>query len=156
MNIRTANLVDIEKILFLEEQVFQLHSKKRPDWIDCKKRPNNYDFIKNIIESNSGKIFIAEYENEIIGHCIISIREIKNHPMFFDMKNIEIEDLCVDEKYRKKGVGKKLFEEVKMYSKEIGIKYIELSVWEFNKNAITFYENLGMKTRIKRMELKIG
>ena len=153
MNIRTANLTDIEKILFLENQVFELHSKKRSDWIG--KNPLTYDSIKNIIESNNGKIFIAEDNNEIVGHCIINIREIKNHNMFHDMKNIEIDDLCVDEKHRKKGIGKKLFEEVKTYSKENGINFIELMVWEFNENARKFYENMGMKIRINRMEYKI-
>jgi len=153
MNIRTANLTDIEKILFLENQVFELHSKARPDWIG--KNPLTYDSIKNTIESNNGKIFIAEDNNEIIGHCIINIREIKNHHMFNDMKNIEIDDLCVDEKYRKKGIGKKLFEEVKTYSKQNGINFIELMVWEFNENARKFYENMGMKVRITRMEYKI-
>ena len=153
MNIRTANLMDIEKILFLENQVFELHSKTRPDWIG--KNPLTYDSIKNIIESNNGKIFIAEDNNEIVGHCIINIREIKNHNMFHDMKNIEIDDLCVDEKHRKKGIGKKLFEEIKTYSKENGINFIELMVWEFNENARKFYENMGMKIRINRMEYKI-
>jgi len=153
MNIRTANLTDIEKILFLENQVFELHSKKRPDWIG--KNPLTYDSIKNIIESNNGKIFIAEDNNEIVGHCIINIREIKNHNMFHDMNNIEIDDLCVDEKHRKKGIGKKLFEEVKTYSKENRINFIELMVWEFNENARKFYENMGMKIRINRMEYKI-
>jgi len=71
------------------------------------------------------------------------------------MKNIEIDDLCVDEKYRKKGIGKRLFEEVKTYSKENGINFIELMVWEFNENARKFYENMGMKIRINRMEYKI-
>jgi ribosomal protein S18 acetylase RimI-like enzyme len=153
MNIRTANLTDIEKIMFLENQVFELHSKARPDWIG--KNPTNYDHIKSIIESNNGKIFIAEENGMLIGHCLINVREIKNHHMFHDMKNIEIEDLCIDEKYRKKGIGKKLFEEVKIYAKENGINIIELSVWEFNENAKKFYENMGMKTRINRMEYKI-
>jgi len=153
MNIRTANIMDIEKIMILEEQVFEIHSKARPDWIG--KKPKYYDHIKGIIEGNSGKIFIAENENTIIGHCIVFIREIKNHHIFHDMINIEIEDLCIDEKHRKKGIGKKILEEVKIFAKEKGAKFIELSVWEFNKNAKDFYEHLGMKTRINKMEFRI-
>ena len=153
MVIRTANLMDIDKILFLEEQVLKMHSKSRPDWIG--KNPLTYDYIKSIVEGNNGKIFVAELENQIIGHCIVFIREIKNHHLFHDMTNIEIDDLCVDEKYRKKGIGKKLFEEVKNFAKDNDAKFIELMVWEFNQNAKKFYEHLGMKTRINRMELKI-
>ena len=153
MIIRTADLKDIEKILILEEQVFELHLKARPDWI-CK-NPLNYDYIKSIIEGNNGKIFIAEKDHEIIGHCIVFKREIKDHHVLHNMLNIEIDDMCIDEKHRKKGIGKILFEEVKKFAKDNDAKFIELMVWEFNQNAKKFYEHLGMKTRINRMELKI-
>jgi len=153
MIIRTANIKDIDKILSLDKQVFELHIKARPDWIN--KNPQNNDYIKNIIESKNGKIYVAENENEIIGYCIINICESKNHYIKHDMTNIEIENMGIDEKYRKKGIGKKLFEEVKKYAMEINAKFIELSVWEFNQNAKKFYEHMGMKTRINKMELKI-
>ena len=153
MNIREANIMDIEKILELEKQVFEIHSKARPDWV--KKFPLNYNYIKEIIEKNEGKIFVADIENKIIGHCIMKIRNIKNHPVMDDMINVEIDDMCIDQEYRRKGIGKKLFEEVEKYAKEIKAKNIELMVWEFNQEAKRFYEKLGMKTRISRMEYKI-
>jgi len=127
MNIRIANLLDIEKILLLEERTFKFYSKSRPDWIDREKRPFNYEFMKNIIESNNGKIFVAEEDNKIVGHCIMNIKEIKNHHIFHDMTNIEIENICIDEQYRKNGIGKKLFEEVKIFAKENGIKNLSLN-----------------------------
>ena len=153
MIIRIANINDIDKILELEDQIFELHFRARSDWIE--KNPKNYEFKKGTIEGNNSKIFLAEENNEIIGFCIINIRETKNHHMYYDMINIEIENICIDEKYKQKGIGKKLFEEVKKIAKEKGAKFIELSVWEFNKNAIEFYEHLEMKTRIRKMELKV-
>jgi diamine N-acetyltransferase len=155
MNIRTANTIDIDKILLLEEKIFNFHLNARPDWVDEKKRLFTYEFMKKTIESKTGKIFIAEDDRKIIAYCIVNLKEIKNHQVFLDMVNIEIEDIYVDEQYRKKGVGNKLFTEVKKYAKEEGVKFIELSVWGFNKNAINFYEHLGMNIRICRMELKI-
>ena len=150
MVIRIANEMDIEKIMVLEEQAFKLHSEARPDLIG--KHTVN---IKGIIEDNNREIFVADNENEIIGFCIVSIVEIKDHFMYHDMTNIEIDDLCIDDKYRQKGVGKKLFEKVKIFGKEKGAQYITLTVWDFNKNAKNFYEHLGMKTRMSRMELKV-
>ena len=154
MKIRFANIMDIEKILYLEEQLFQIHVKARPDWIS--KKSNNYESIKNIIEGNSGKIFVAE-DNKygIIGHCIIFINDKRNNKIYHDMINVEIDVLCVDENFRRKGIGKKLVEEVKIYAKSIDANFIEVFVWDFNQNAKIFYENLGMKTRISKMELKV-
>jgi ribosomal protein S18 acetylase RimI-like enzyme len=102
MTIRTANVTDIEKIMLLMNQVFEIHLKARPDWIV--KNPMDYDYIKSIIEGNEGK---------------------------------------------------KLFEEVKNYAKEINANFIELMVWDVNQDAKKFYENMGMKTRITRMEYKV-
>ena len=153
MVIRTANVMDIDKILLLENQVFDLHIKARPDMF--KKNPLSHDYIKDIIDGNKGKIFVAEDDKEIIGYCIIFIREVKNHYVMHDMINIKIDDLCVDEKYRQKGIGRKLFEAVKMFAKEKNAKFIELTVWELNKNAKEFYKHLGMKTRINNIELEV-
>jgi len=153
MNIRAARITDIEEILFLEDQVFEIHLNARPDLVQ--KKPINYDYLKNIIEENNKRIFIAEENSEIIGFCIVCICEIKNHPIFHDMTNIEIEDLCVDENHRKKGVGKRFFEEVIIFAKNTNAQFIELVVWEFNQDAKRFYENMGMKIRENRMEYEI-
>ena len=153
MNIRKAIVTDIEKILFLEDQVFEIHLKARPDYV--KNKSVNYDYLKKIIEENNKEIFIAEENNEVIGFCIIHIYELKNHPIFHDMINIEIENICVDKNHRKKGTGKRLFEEVKLFAKNNNARFIELTVWEFNQNAKKFYENMGMKIRENRMEYKI-
>jgi len=94
-------------------------------------------------------------ENNFIGYCAVQNNEIKPHFVFHDMKVIEILDICVDEKYRREGIGKQLFETIKTLAKEINADFIELGVWEFNLNAKKFNEHLGMKTRISRMELKV-
>ena len=153
MNIRLATINDVENIINLLLQIHEIHLKARPDWF--KKKTLNFNYIKDIIEAKDGEIFIAEENDIIIGYCIINIRKYKNHEIFEDMENIEISEMCVDEKNRKRGVGKKLFDKVKIYGKEINAKNIELMVWDFNKEAIDFYEKMGMKTRIKRMEYKI-
>jgi ribosomal protein S18 acetylase RimI-like enzyme len=156
MNIRIAKLDDLEKIIHLEEQIFKLHSEGRPDWIDNNKIGFNTEYYKSIIENpDKGIVFVAEENNNIIGHCIVIIYEIKEHFLMKDMKNINIEDLCIEREYQKKGIGRKLFEEAIKYGRNIKANILELGVWDFNKNAVDFYEHLGMKTRLRKMEYKL-
>ena len=155
IKIRIATVDDIENVLSLEEQLFNLYVKARPDWIDGNKRPHNYEYMKKCIEGDNGKIFIAEDDRNIIGCCITFLDDIKNHHYYVDMKNVYIESLYIDEKYRRKGIGRILFEEVKKYAKEQNCKSIELEVWEFNESAKKFYENLGMKRRTYQLEYNI-
>jgi ribosomal protein S18 acetylase RimI-like enzyme len=146
---------DFDKILTIEKQIFEMHYKARPDIIDKEKMFFNLEYFNKLIEDESYRIFVAEENNNIVGFCITQTKNTKGHLIFYDMVNMEIEDLCIDKENQNKGIGRKLFETVIEYSKEHGINRIELSVWEFNKNAKEFYEHLGMQTRISRMEIKI-
>lgn len=156
MNIRTAKIEDLEKIVLLENKIFKLHAENKPDWIDSSKIGFNTEYYKSIIEnSDKGIVFVAEENNNIIGHCIIVINYIINHFLMKDMKNIIIEDLYIESEYQKKGIGKKLFDEAVNYGRKIKANILELAVWNFNKNAVEFYEHLGMTTRLRRMEYKL-
>lgn len=48
-----------------------------------------------------------------------------------------------------------LFTHIVDYAKSNEASSIQLNVWDFNENAIKFYESLGMSTRNRRMELNI-
>ena len=46
-------------------------------------------------------------------------------------------------------------DEAKEYAKEKNCGFLMLNVWEFNENAVAFYEKYGFSTRTRHMELKI-
>jgi len=153
--IREACLSDFNAIYNLENQIFYMHLNARPDMIKPKKEPFGRDYFENCLNDEKVKIFIFEENGEILGHCMTRQWEYDNHHMFYDMKILEINDLCVDEKARGKNIGRQLFNRAKEYAKEIGAIRLELTVWGFNKNARKFYEHLGMSERTIRMEMII-
>lgn len=61
-----------------------------------------------------------------------------------EIKMAFMDALYVDENFRSSGVGKNLFLETERIAKENGAKRLDLTVWNFNKGAIKFYESLGM------------
>ena len=70
--------------------------------------------------------------------------------MLTDIKTLYIDDLCVDERIRGKGIGRKLYAAAVALAKETGCYNVTLNVWSCNPTAQRFYESLGMKP------LKIG
>ena len=66
--------------------------------------------------------------------------------------SIYIDDLCVDETCRGKGVGEALFEHVKNEARRMGCYEVNLNVWEGNE-ARRFYEKMGMKPKETQMEI---
>ena len=84
-------------------------------------------------------LFVAEAKNKIIGMAITFFRYST-----WKGKNLYIEDLVVSENFRRKGVGFKIFEEVKVFAKASSCVGISLQVLDWNKTGINFYKKLNM------------
>lgn len=52
-----------------------------------------------------------------------------------------LHDLFVDEKYRRRGVGRQLFLAVRDWAKQEKITWLQ---WQASSTAVTFYEKLGL------------
>ena len=69
-----------------------------------------------------------------------------------DVKTLYIDDLCVDELARGQHIGKILYDYVIEFARENGFYNVTLNVWADNKNALKFYEKLGLKIQKIGME----
>ena len=154
--IRNAVISDFPAIAALEKQVYNLHLSAYPDLIRPQLDEALFrDYFEECLDSENGKILVYEDSGEILGYCVLRKREYKNHRLFFDMISLELDDICVDAEARGQQIGKRLFGAAKAYAEEIGASRLELTVWEFNKNARRFFELQEMTPRLTRMELTI-
>lgn len=143
----------------LVRQIHQLHVIARPDIYSPDPNPMGKDYFLKLLKEDRSQVIVVEDQGQgqgkVIAYCVIRIDEPLHRPIYTVRKYIFIDDFCVDENERRHGVGKKLFNFIISYGKEISATCIELGVSEFNKEAITFYENLGMQTRSRKLELNI-
>lgn len=82
--------------------------------------------------------YVAEAEGKIVG---ISLYYIKYST--WKGKCVFLEDIIVTERYRKDGIGKKLFDEVVKVAKEMNARRMEWQVLEWNEPAIKFYKKVN-------------
>lgn len=152
MEIRKANLEDWKKLNILFSELDFLHIDSLPE-VFCKPdgpaRPLQY-FQKVFADPNS-IIFIAETENEVIGLIHVYVRESQKIPLLVSRKFAVVEDLVVKSTFQGKGIGVKLMKAAESWIREKGADLVELNVWEFNKRAKNFYENLGYETISRKM-----
>ena len=153
--IRKAKKEDFSQIHNLITQVHELHVKARND-IYKDIDPIDIDTFKEKLEEDKNIYLVAEMKNNIVGICFSQIKEIENNKIMKDRKILHIEDICVDENFRRRRIGEKLYNEIVKLAKEHKVQSIELMVWGFNKNAISFYENLGLDIKNLRFEQKIN
>lgn len=142
--VEIPKMEDFENVNKLAKQVHKLHVNWRPDlFLDVEEVIKREDFEKMVQEN---QIFIAKFENEIVGYVTINIQE-KTNPSMRYRKQITIDAICVDENYRGKGIGTILLNYVKKIGKENNCTDMYLTVNEENENAIKIYENFGMKVK---------
>jgi len=159
MNLRvregTANDYTDIKNLFTE--VHNLHVKNRPDFFKYVENPFEKERFEELLKSSDQKIFVVEDTDsrELVAFCTVQIMTTVNIPILVQSKYAHIDSFGVKANYHKKGIGRLLFNHTVDYAKSEGASYVQLSVWEFNENAIKFYESMGMSTRNRKMELKL-
>lgn len=152
MTIRKADVKDFDKINKLLYQVPKVHSDVRPDLF--KQGTKKYDDkdLQDILDDDSMEIFVAVDEKDsVLGYAFCMIQLIDSNTQN-SIKTLYIDDLCVDENTRRQHIGKKLYDYVLVLAKEIGCYNVTLNVWADNKNAVGFYEKIGMKIQKIGME----
>lgn len=139
----------IDKLLF---QVHKVHHDVRPDLFkDGTKKYTDEELIK-IIHNDLTPVFVYEEKDIVLGYAFCIHQQHINDNNLTDVKVLYIDDLCVDEKARGKHIGTKLYEYVLDYAKKNNYYEVTLNVWTDNKNALKFYEHIGLKIQKIGME----
>ena len=149
MQIRDMRLDDYKEVDRLMAQVHKSHVEGRPDLYVDVEHIYSMEMFQKMVENEDMITVVAEESNMIVGICFVSMRE---RTCMVKRRTAYMEDLCVDESCRGKGIGKTIFEYVKKRAKEMGAERMDLMVWNFNKNAFMFYEKMGMKPQRYIME----
>lgn len=134
MNIRKASIDDLQALseLFAQYRVFY----RQPYEVDQAK-----EFINKRLTNEDSVIFVAEENGVLAGFTQL-------YPSFTSvgMKEIWIlNDLFVNEQFRKRGIGELLIKTVFSYSKETGRKSVILTTEDNNITAQRLYEKVGME-----------
>ena len=141
MNIRTMIVEDYPSVDRLMQHLHKIHVEGRPDLYVNMEHPYSKEKVTEMVESEKFISIVAAENDIVVGLCFVEIRE---RSMMVNMRTAYMDDLIVDGSCQKKGIAKALFAEAEARAKELGAKRLDLMVWEFNKNAISFYERLGM------------
>ena len=155
MNIRRAKLDDIEQIAKILLQVSKLHSDNRPDIFKEKKVSELAKQYEEILCNNEKIIIVAENGKKICGVMICKTRIIEKSNNLKDCITLNVDEICVDEDCRSKGIGAMLIDEAKRLAKENNCCRLELNYWEFNKDAMRFYINQGFEVQRTFLEINI-
>ncbi|MBP5622456.1 MAG: GNAT family N-acetyltransferase [Thermoguttaceae bacterium] len=152
-DVRRAKREDIPRILELLIQVDMTHRNGRPDLFKGPATKYNAEELESILADEKTPVFVYEDEDgTIAGHAFCVHKQIVGDSVLTDVKTLYIDDICVDEARRGRGVGKALYSYVVEYAKARNFYNVTLNVWTCNPGAMKFYEAMGLKPQKIGME----
>ena len=153
LKVRRAEEKDIPRVLSMLHQVLEIHAGIRPDIFIPGTTKYTAEELKAIFENESTPVFVAADENDAaIGYvfCRMETQPAANNMKGFDY--MYIDDLCVDEAARGRGVGEALIDRARQEAKDRGCYEVTLNVWRGNDSAWGFYEKMGFSIKKAQME----
>ena len=150
--IRKATINDLNSIQELNNSLFDLELNNFDDTLKqgwpFEKEGQDYfeDMIKNEI------VFVAEVEEKIVGYLAGSICE---QISYITETFAELDNMCINEEYRRFGIGTLLINEFKKYCKEKNIQNIKVTASAKNSRAIQFYIKNGFEDYNITLKYKI-
>ena len=155
MTIQKANKTHIPGLIRLLYQVGGVHHDIRPDIFRAGAIKYTETDLEILLKDENRPVFVAMEDENVLGYCFCVIEDCRGTTVLTDRVEIYIDDLCVDEKFRGRGIARALYEYVCGWAREMGCAFVTLNVWQGNDGAMKFYKKMGMKQRSITMETKL-
>ncbi len=136
--IRNIKLEDAPSLLALK---IQLDGETKFMMLEKGERPNNLESerqrIQSVLESENSMIFVAESDRKLVGHLSVYGDSFKRN------KHNAYLVIGVLHEFTGQGIGKKLFETMETWARQVGLHRLELTVMTHNEHAVRLYKKMG-------------
>ena len=150
--IELARACDRDPVNRLARQVHELHVQWRPDLYVMPEELFPDELFSALVKNR--ELYVAKLDGSVAGFVLTRIR-ISEGPGKVTRKIMLIDQLCVDESIRGRGIGTRMMEEVRILAKAFGCTDLQLGVYPQNDAAVSFYQKCGFMIRSIDMQRKV-
>ncbi|MBU1995507.1 GNAT family N-acetyltransferase [bacterium] len=146
ISIEKASKEDIPQMAKLLSVLFAIESDFTFDY------EKQFAGISRLYECEGADMLVAKYEGKVVG--MITMQRLISSAEGDYIG--QIEDLVVEDEFRRMGVGSRLINKMRSIAQEYGYKRIQLAADVDNKNALEFYNRRGfVKTHLNIYHYKV-
>lgn len=157
IEIRAATPEDYDDLCALCNQVDALHRDNLPHLYQSPRGPaREEDYILGLIADKEVGLFVAESAGVVVGFVNVTVCDSPPVPIFVPRRYAAVDNLVVDPRFQRAGIGRALMEQVHRWAAAQGASEVELTVYGFNEAALAFYESLGYTHVSSRMSKPLG
>ena len=153
VQVRFAREDELDRVNELRRQVNDLHVEGKPNVFKPGFCDELRDYVHAIWEDPRKEIVVAQCDGTVCGIAILNHIFRPENPFMYERDFLDIDEFCVDEAFRRRGVAAAMVRFIRDFAREKGFRRIELNMWTFNHGALAFYETAGFKTYRKYMEM---
>ena len=153
--IRYAMRQDIPAVNLLRAQVGEMHARALPDLFKPGFPQPMQDYAYHMLESENTDILVCEREGTIRGFAVLEYCRKEESPAHPAQEICYIHEFGVDETCRRQGIARELMTFIRREAAAKGFRHLELDMWEFNQNALAFYEAMGFQTIRRYMSMNL-
>jgi len=154
--IRKATTNDFNSLDDLFAETDWLHADHLPHIFhkpaDAAGGPDRY---RELIADENVALLVAEAGGKLVGFAHAIVKDAPAISIFVPRRYAVVEGIVVKSGFQNRGTGRMLMDKVQEWALAKGASSIELNVYEFNRNAIQFYEGLGYRSLSRKMAQKL-
>lgn len=150
--LQLARPEDRAAIEVLAQQIHRMHVQWRPDIYELAAEMWTQERFDEAVAQR--QLFAAKIDEQVVGYVLVKVR---NYEMLGHVRRkvLLIDEICVDESLRNRGIGTEMMIEVRAIAKAFGCTDMQLGVYPQNNEALAFYQKCGFRIRSIDMQMKI-
>ncbi len=156
LNVRTATEADLDQICAVADEVAALHHSHVPEIFAAPDTMRDREFWWSWITQTQSTIHVATDQETVVGFITAKVTQGTVATVLKPRIFCRIGTIVVASSARRQGVGTALMRSIEEWA--IGQSAVEtrLEVFDFNQEALAFYEELGygVQSHIMRRRLK--
>lgn len=151
LKIRRAGFKDLAAVVGLWRELQKYNAGYEPRLNTSPTAAQWYEnFMIEQITNDSAAVIVAEYDENVVGYIY---GQIMRRPTLVDGDCGYIADLCVIESYRGKGIGRRLYSELRSWFVLRNIRDIEVQVVRANPASQAFWRKMGFGEFLRTLRL---
>lgn len=155
IEIQLADMNDFDEINLIVKEGQDEHSEALPHIFTKVDQVMPESYFRELLEGSNTDILVAKIGTEAVGYAVMELNESPSFHSVTPRVFAYMNDFGVKSSFQRRGIGKELFEACVEWARKKEASSLDLTVWEFNEKAITFYESFAMENLSRKMTLRL-
>lgn len=145
LTVARATEADYPVLSEMWRQLDGLHARFQPAFFCWPAKPRPRGRYRGDLADPHAAVFLARQDGQPVGTVQVRIYDTSDQSMMLVRRRAYVEDLVVDERCRRQGVGRALMEAATEWAEDRGVSQVVLTVWQGNEAAQHLYRELGYR-----------